>query len=100
MCFAVPALPLRYGIGFGAAPVSAVAGVVVVVAVLRLGWDRSVLRGLAVAAVVGGVSAAAGFLVARGYPEARLLAAAAGFVLGAAVATSVLDRRWRARRPG
>lgn len=100
VCFAVPALPLRYGIGFGAAPVSALAGVLVVVAALRLGWDRSALRGLAVAVAVGAVVAACGFLVARGYPEARLLAAAAGFVLGAAATTTVLDRRRRARRPG
>jgi hypothetical protein len=100
VCFAVPALPLRYGIGFGAAPVSAVAGVVVVLAALRLGWDRSAVRGLVVAVVVGALAAACGFLVARGYPEARLLAAAAGFVLGAAATTTVLDRRRRARRPG
>lgn len=106
VCFAVPALPLRYGIGFGEAPVSAVAGVAIVVAALRLGWDRSVLRGLAVAVLVGGVVAAVGSGVALsvsrtaaiGYPEVRLLAAAVGFVLGAAAVTVLLDRRWRRRR--
>ena len=96
--FAVPALPLRYGIGFGAAPVTAAAGLVVVLASLRRGWDRSVLGGLVVAVLGGGAVAASGFLLAHGYPEARMLAAATGFVLGAAATTVLLDRRRPERR--
>lgn len=91
--FAAPALPLRYGIGFGAAPVSAVAGLVLVAASVRLGWTGVPLRWSAVVAAAGTVLAVLGAVVAHGYPEARLLAAAAGFVVGGAVAAALVDRR-------
>jgi hypothetical protein len=91
--FAAPALPLRYGIGFGAAPVSAVAGLVLVVAGVRLGWTAVPLRWCVVVAAAGSVLAVCGAVVAHGYPEARLLAAAAGFVVGGAVAAALVDRR-------
>lgn len=90
--FLVPALPLRYGFNFGTAVVSMLAGAVIVAAAVWRGWDRRLLGRLAVAAAAGVVGATTGYLLARGYPEARLLAAAAGFLLAGAAVCTVLDR--------
>jgi hypothetical protein len=90
--FFVPALPLRYGMNFGIAGVSLAAGVVIVVAALWLGWPRDLVGTLLVAIGVGVGGAAVGYLVARGFPEARLLAAAAGFLLAGAGACVASDR--------
>jgi hypothetical protein len=88
--FFVPALPLRYGLGFGAAPVAAVAGLVIVVVAVVRGFrdvrDRmpvpvALLVGELVAGAIGGV---AGFALAGGFPEVRLLVATAA-ALGAAL---------------
>ncbi|GAA1463625.1 hypothetical protein GCM10009619_42820 [Williamsia maris] len=91
--FAVPALAVRYGINFGVAPLSMVSGAVIVGVALWRGWDRQMLPQLIVAAVAGVVGAAIGAAVARGHPEATLLASATGFVLLAGAACAVLDRR-------
>lgn len=96
--FAVPALAVRYGINFGVAPLSMVCGLTIVAVSLSRGWDRSLMPQLAVAAVVGSAGAAIGAVVARGHPEATLLAAAAGFVLSAGAACAILDRRRIVRR--
>jgi hypothetical protein len=90
--FFVPALPLRYGFTFGTTVLSLLAGVVVVVAALWRGWDRRLLGRFAVAAGAGAAGAVVGYLLAHGYPETRLLAAAGGFVLAAAFACAIADR--------
>lgn len=91
--FMVPALPLRYGLNFGTPYVSLLAGAVIVAAAVWRGWDHRLLGRLAVAAVAGVVGAAAGYLLARGYPEARLLAAAVGFLLVGLGVCAALDQR-------
>jgi len=93
--FAAPALPLRYGIGFGAAPVSAAAGLVLVAVSVRFGWTRASRREFVAVALVGAGLAALGAAVAHGFPEARLLAAAAGFVVGGSATAALLDLRER-----
>jgi hypothetical protein len=90
--FMVPALPLRYGFNFGTAGVSMLAGAVIVAAALWRGWDRRYLGRLALAAAAGVVGAAAGYVLASGYPEAHLLAAAAGFLLAGVGVCTALDR--------
>ena len=77
---------------------SIVCGLTIVAVSLSRGWDRSLMPQLAVAAVVGSAGAAIGAVVARGHPEATLLAAAAGFVLSAGAACAILDRRRIVRR--
>lgn len=91
--FFVPALPLRYGFNFGTTAVSLVAGAVIVAASLWHGWDRRLIGSLAIAAGAGTIAAVAGYLLAHGYPEARLLAAAGGFVIAGAAACVILDCR-------
>ena len=98
--FGVPALPLRYGLNFGTAAVSLVAGLAVVVAALWLGWPRDLLGRLLLAMVIGALGAAAGYLVTRGFPEAWLLAAAAGFLLAGGATCAATDRPARARIRG
>ncbi|MBB5897633.1 hypothetical protein ACFFS4_11570 [Kutzneria kofuensis] len=90
--FFVPALPLRYGFNFGTTAVSLLAGAVIVAAAVWRGWDHRLLGRLALAAGAGVVGAAIGYLLAHGYPEARLLAAAVGFLLAGAGVCAALDR--------
>lgn len=90
--FLVPALPLRYGLNFGAAVVSLVAGVLIVLAALWLGWPRDLIGRLVLAAGVGVVGAVLGYLLAQGFPEAGLLAAAAGFLLAGGATCAAADR--------
>ena len=90
--FMVPALPLRYGFNFGTPYLSLLAGAVITAAAVWRGWDRRLLGRLVLAGVIGVVGAAAGYLLAHGYPEARLLAAAVGFLLAGAGVCAVLDR--------
>ena len=90
--FLVPALPLRYGFNFGTTTVSLLAGAAITAAAVWRGWDRRLLGRLALAAVTGVVGAAAGYLLASGYPEARLLAAAVGFLLAGTAVCAALDR--------
>ncbi|MEH3155447.1 MAG: hypothetical protein PGN29_08890 [Gordonia paraffinivorans] len=91
--FAVPALPLRYGLTFDAGMVSVACGSVLVVVSLVAGWDRR--RGMALLGVLaaGVVGAALGALVTADITEIRLLSAAAGFVVAAGVACAIGDRR-------
>jgi uncharacterized membrane protein len=93
LMFMVPALPLRYGFNFGVPYVSMLAGAVIVAAAVWRGWDHQRLGALAVAAVAGIVGAAAGYLLAHGYPEARLLAAGIGFLLVGLGVCAVMDQR-------
>ncbi|PRY38608.1 hypothetical protein [Umezawaea tangerina] len=90
--FLVPSLPLRYGVNFGTTAVSLAAGVVVTAVALRLGWPRRLLGWLAAAAVAGVGGAVLGYLLASGYHEARLLAAAAGFLLAGGAVCAAADR--------
>lgn len=90
--FLVPALPLRYGFIFGTPVVSALAGAVIVAAAVWRGWAHRHFGRLGLAAIAGIVGAAIGYLVAHGYPEARLLAAAIGFLLAGTGVCAGLDR--------
>ncbi|WNV88323.1 hypothetical protein [Umezawaea sp. Da 62-37] len=90
--FLVPSLPLRYGVNFGTTAVSLAAGLVITVAALWLGWPRALLGRLAAAAAVGVGGAVAGYFLASGYHEARLLAAAAGFLLAGGAVCAAADR--------
>jgi hypothetical protein len=90
--FMVPALPLRYGLNFGTAVVSLLAGAVLVAAALWLGWPRALLGWLLLTVSAGALGAATGYLLAHGFPEARLLAAAAGFVIAGGVVCAATDR--------
>jgi hypothetical protein len=65
---------------------------VLVVAAVWLGWDHRLVGRLALAVVAGVVGAAAGYLLAHGFAEARLLAAGVGFVLAGAGVCTALDR--------
>ncbi|GAA1889044.1 hypothetical protein GCM10009773_16510 [Williamsia serinedens] len=93
--FAVPALPLRYGLTFGTQIVSLVAGSVIVVASILRGWDPRRRRALVVVLTAGVLGAATGALVTAEITEVRLLAAAAGFVVAAAIVCALGDRRLR-----
>jgi hypothetical protein len=105
--FLVPALAIRYELGFGSPAVAAGAGVLVivvaVVAALREVAGRlPVTRGraarrtwlvqLAAVLLTGAVAAGAGLASAAAYPETRLLRAAALFVLVATLACAGSDR--------
>ncbi|WP_211769108.1 hypothetical protein [Kutzneria sp. CA-103260] len=97
LMFMVPALPLRYGFNFGLPYLSMLAGLVITAAAVWRGWDHQRLGRLAIAAVAGIVGAAAGYLLAHGYPEARLLAAGIGFLLVGLGVCAVLDQRSQLR---
>lgn len=89
--FLVPALPVRYGSAFGAAPVSALAGAVVVAVSVRRGGDR--LPALRLAVIAGALGGAVGFAaVPDVLPEVRLLVAAVGAFLVGGAACRGLDR--------
>ena len=95
--FFVPALAIRYGLIFGLPALAAVAGVVVGAVAIGLGLGRSpgraLLGELAVALLGGVVLAGLGYFLASGYPEARLLAAAAAFLVGMIAVCALVDRR-------
>ena len=91
--FAAPALPLRYGLTFGAGITAAACGSVLVVVSLWLGWDRRRRRALLAVLAAGVAGGALGALVAADISEVRLLAAATGFVATAAAACAIGDRR-------
>jgi hypothetical protein len=105
--FFVPALPVRYGIDFGTRAVAALAGVVVLAGACVLGVRETFARSpgqpgtwLAQMVVTTIAGLAAGIpvaMVTRGYPEARLLFAAAAFFTVAVLACAVLDRGSRAQ---
>ncbi|MFD9891967.1 hypothetical protein ACFWY9_21710 [Amycolatopsis sp. NPDC059027] len=95
--FFVPALAIRYGLNFGLPALATVAGVTVVVAALVLGTGRApgraLLGELAAALLGGAVLAGPAYLLAGGYPEARLLAAATAFLAGVITVCAFVDRR-------
>jgi hypothetical protein len=94
--FFVPALPVRYALSFGSRPLAVAAGAVVVVAAAAVTVARmrsealyvvpASLVGIAVAVV------ALSALPSGGYPEARLLVAAATFLLAVTVTAALTDR--------
>ncbi|GAA2066985.1 hypothetical protein GCM10009722_31820 [Williamsia deligens] len=93
--FAVPALPVRYGLNFGLAGLSIVAGVTTIVAAVWRGWDRRRGRALGVVLMTGVAGAAVGAVATSTLAEARLLGAAAGFVVVSAATCAACDRRVR-----
>jgi hypothetical protein len=107
--FFVPALPVRYGLGFGVPALSAAAGLIIaVVAVsygvrdVRVSRPRWVLLAELLAAVgVGTLGGFAALAVSRGYPETRLLAGAAVFLVLVSASCAAFDRieRMLAARP-
>ncbi|WP_163507595.1 hypothetical protein [Fodinicola acaciae] len=105
LLFAVPALPLRYGLSFGsriAEIVAALAGLVIAGFACAYGVREAFARTpgnrLASIAEIGGallVGAAAGALITfatPGYPELKLLAGAATAVLVTTLSCGVIDR--------
>jgi hypothetical protein len=105
--FFVPALPIRYGLGFDAAGYSAAAALMITVAAAFRG-AREVLGTLParktwavqmITAAGGGLAAAyLGYVVSGGYPELRLLIAAAAFCTIAITVCVLVDRApvyWR-----
>ncbi|GAA4554602.1 hypothetical protein GCM10023192_89480 [Amycolatopsis samaneae] len=95
--FFVPALAIRYGLNFGLPALAVVAGVTVVVAALALGIlrapGRAPLGELAAALLAGVALAGPAYLLASGYPEARLLAAVMAFLAGVITVCAFADRR-------
>jgi hypothetical protein len=104
----VPALAIRYELGFGAVSFAAVAGLLVIAAATGATlWEvygrlpaqgrpaaaRRWLLGLAAAAVVSIAAAGVALAVPARHPETRLLWAAASFVLAATLVCAVWDRR-------
>jgi hypothetical protein len=95
--FAVPALPIRYGLGFGAPYVSAAGTLVLVTVAAVYGVRGALVRPLAwagqmaasVAAGLGG--AAVALLLPGGHTEMRLLQATAGFFVCAIATCALID---------
>lgn len=93
--FWVPALPIRYGLSFGLRAPAAVALVLVALASASAAlkerpvhaWRCGLL--IVLAGVLGSV---VGFAVSAGYPESRLLAAAAGGFILMLAACALCDR--------
>jgi hypothetical protein len=103
--FFIPALPVRYGLDFGARYVAVLAGLIVLAAAGGLGVRDAFARspgraGLWLAqmgaATLAGVAAAIPVaIVTRGYPELRLLAAAAVFFTVAVLVCAAFDQAWQ-----
>ena len=102
--FMVPALPIRYGLGFGT-PWLSVAGAALLVAVAaelgrREAFARAAVPGglgrwllqMVVAGIAGLCGAAIGLLVDAGHTETRLLVAGAAGSLAALSVCALLDR--------
>jgi hypothetical protein len=100
--FFVPALPIRYGLGFGTAPLSALAGLALVAVATWLGVRETFARfpgrlstwilQMAAGVIAGLGGATASVLLPARYAEARLLWAAAAFFVCAITACSLIDR--------
>ena len=93
--FFVPALPVRYALSFGSRPIAVAAGAVVVVvaAALTVARMRSGSLSVVPASLVG-IAVAATTLYALpsgGYPETRLLSAAAAFLLAVTATAALTD---------
>jgi len=105
--FFVPALPVRYGIGFGTRSVAELAGLVLLGAACVLGVRDAFagcpgprgawLAQMAVAVTAGLAAGIPVAMVTRGYPEARLLFAAASFFTVAVVVCAIIDTWGRSR---
>lgn len=88
--FFVPALPIRYGLGFGTPVLSAVAVLLLGSAAAVGGWQDSAgqlrtarrVAALLVPLVVAAACAYVGWLASGGYPETRLLVATAARTRG------------------
>jgi hypothetical protein len=108
--FFVPALPVRYGLNFGARDLSAAASLVLIAAAAACGAREVLARApghlavwagqMALAVVAGLCGAGASLLLSAGYAETRLLWAAAAFFLCAITACALLDRGWPTVPPG
>lgn len=109
--FVVPALAIRYELGFGSALFAAAAGLLVIGAATIAAFFQVYgrlprpavarwLLGLAVAVVAGAIVAAAGLAVPAAHSEIRLLWGAALFVLVATAVTAAWDRRYPAGESG
>jgi hypothetical protein len=102
VAFFVAALPIRYGLGFGTAPLSALAGLAIVTVAIRRGVKDAFaeLPGpftawaaqMAVAALAGSAGAAAGTLLPVRHAEGHVLSSAAGFLACAMAAAALIDR--------
>jgi hypothetical protein len=100
--FFVPALPIRYGIGFGTRYVTLVAGLAVLVVACTFGSREAFARSpgrsggwltqMLVSATAGLASAIPVAWLSRGYPETRLLLAAAAFFAVSVAVCAVGDR--------
>jgi hypothetical protein len=104
--FFVPALPVRYGLNFGAREISVAAALVVIVAAAVCGAREALARALAnpprqlavwtaqmaLTVLAGLCGASASLLLPADYSETRLLWAAAAFFLCAITACACLDR--------
>lgn len=114
--FLIPALAIRYELGFGSWKLAAVAGSLVIT-VAATGTLREVagrlpasahpgavrrawLGQLAAALLAGAVAAGAGLATPAAYPETRLLRAAVGFIVVATLVCAGSDRLVRRRRAG
>lgn len=99
--FLVPALAVRYGLGFAHPQVALAAGLLTGTAALCCRQVRDALLPLALAAASG---LAAAYLalhaVADTYPESGLLRAMVAFLATATLICTLADRRAGARRPG
>ncbi|MGH3373919.1 MAG: hypothetical protein ACRDP6_04175 [Actinoallomurus sp.] len=100
--FFVPALPVRYGLGFGSRYVSAVAGLVVAGIAAWYGVRETFARRpgsvvawavrMGAAVAVGLCGAAAALVPPAGYAELRLLEVAGAFFVCAIAACALIDR--------
>jgi hypothetical protein len=100
--FFLPALPIRYGLGFGTAYVSALGAFALVVVAVILGVREAFtlvpgrvgtwIGQMAAALAAGLGGAASALLVPGGHTEARLLWAVAGFFVCAVSVCAVIDR--------
>lgn len=107
--FFVPALPIRYGLGLGTAPLSALAGLTLVAVAGCLGVRETFARSpghlttwilqMAAGVIAGLAGAAAGLLLPARYAEARLLWVAAAFFVCAIATCALIDRLIGATAP-
>lgn len=104
--FFVPALPLRYGLNSGMRYLAALTCLVLIGAACAFGIRDAFARfarrpgpwlaQMAVSTLAGLAAAVPAAIAARGYPEARLLAAAAAFFVVTVTVCAVFDRAFAA----
>ncbi|GAA4633947.1 hypothetical protein GCM10023196_073530 [Actinoallomurus vinaceus] len=101
--FFVPALPVRYGLNFGTADLSAGAGALIVVAAAWYGVRDAFaatpgdagawVRQMALSVAAGLCGGTAGLLLPGGHTETRVLQGGAAFFVCAVAVCALLDRR-------